>query len=264
MAKVVVLAGECLEGGPACTRPPVLRKSTSMWKVAPQVGQVGVSKRRDFPARRAIGRRTWSMVQEAAVVPQDRVTPGRARWEDCSTRGRAVPSWSSGAPDLPADRPGDRRRGRRCRSAGSFEVLPAGELPQVLGAVPALDPGDHLAGELGEQGSPGPSADGRGVGDSQRVHSQARARRASPSSVRGSAPPCFLDPPTMVGRDCRSPSRPTRRRPGQPLAAHEVRGAFPPRSGVSPGRGEGQSESTRKSSGLIATRTNRGRSCGTP
>ena len=48
-----------------------------------------------------------------------------------------------GAPDLVAERAGDRRR-EGVADLPVVRGLPAGELPLVLGAVPALDPGDHL------------------------------------------------------------------------------------------------------------------------
>src|SRR5262249_38733937 len=56
-----------------------------------------------------------------------------------------------GAPDLVADRAGDRRR----EGVAYLPVdggLPAGERPAVAAAVPALQAGDHLTGQLREQG----------------------------------------------------------------------------------------------------------------
>ena len=166
VTEVVVLADEGLEVAQAIGVASLAGIGIDV-EVLPQVRQVPLEVGDVYRVRQTAEDLVHG--EEPAVVAEDRVhrVVGRVGLLD-EIAGSAL--MVKGAADLVAQCTGDGRRERVAYLAigGRF---PAGELPAVLIAVPALDARDHLGGELGYQRDRVVGRR-RSVGYAERVHAE--------------------------------------------------------------------------------------------
>ena len=201
--------------------------------------------------------------EEACVIAEDlvyRVMRGGRLLDQGSRLAFVVES----APELLTNSAGDRRR----ESIADLPVirgLAASEFPPVLTTVPALQPGDHLASELGQQRlrtSPGTG----------RCRLSRKRRRDACGAFLGTQPghrPGAPDPrghrrPGRIGgaagpRCCRRPRpaahRAARGRRADPVAAPAP---SPGRPATDPGRGAPRPDATALGAAALATGHRRG------